>query len=80
MSIKINYSNKSISKSSANLVFFTDEKFNIGNLKKYISSNEFSYTDDLLKESDLKKNMFIFEVNSKKKNSFNFYQKRFKEF
>jgi leucyl aminopeptidase len=67
MSIKINYSNKSISKSSANLVFFTDEKFNIGNLKKYISSNEFSYTDDLLKESDLKKNMFIFEVNSKKK-------------
>jgi len=67
MSIKINYSNKSISKSSANLVFFTDEKFNIGNLKKYISSNNFSYTDDLLKESDLKKNMFIFEVNSKKK-------------
>ena len=67
MSIKINYSNKPISKSSANLVFFTDEKFNIGNLKKYISSNEFSYTDDLLKESDLKKNMFIFEVNSKKK-------------
>ena len=67
MSIKINYYNKAISKSLVNLVFFTDEKFNINNLKKYISSAEFSYIDDLLKTSDLKKNMFIFEVNSKKK-------------
>jgi leucyl aminopeptidase len=67
MSIKINYSNKAISKSTANIVIFTDEKFNISNEKKYISSNEFSYINDLLKSSDLKKNMFVFEVNSKKK-------------
>jgi len=67
MTIKINYSNKAISKSSANLVLFTDEKFNINNLKKYISKTEFTYIKDLLKTSDLKKSIFVFEINSKKK-------------
>ncbi len=67
MTIKINYSKKTISKSSANLVLFVNEKFNISNIKKYISSSEFSYINDLLKTIDLKKNMFVFEVNSKKK-------------
>jgi len=67
MSIKINHSNKASSKSLANLVLFTDEKFNINNLKKYISNTEFSYIEDLLKTSDLKKSIFVFEINSKKK-------------
>ena len=67
MSIQINYSNKASSKSSSNIVLFADEKFNIKGLNKYLSSSEFSYINDLLKTSDLKKNMFIFEVNSKKK-------------
>ena len=67
MSIKINYSKKTDSKSSANLVLFSNEKFNINGLKKYLSSSEFSYINDLLKTSDLKKNMFVFELNSKKK-------------
>jgi len=67
MAIKINYSNKVSGKSASNLVFFTDEKFNITNLKKYISTTEFSYIKDLLKTSDLKKSIFVFEVNSKKK-------------
>ena len=67
MSIKINYSNKAINKLSSNLVLFTDEKFSNSNLKKYISNTEFSYINDLLKASDLKKNMFVFEVNSKRK-------------
>jgi len=67
MSIKINYSNKAISKSSANLVLFTDEKFSSNGLKKQLSNSEFFYITDLLKTSDFKKNMFVFEVNSKKK-------------
>jgi leucyl aminopeptidase len=67
MSIKINYSKKISSKSLTNLVLFTDEKFNISNLKKYISNTEFSYIKDLLKTSDLKKSIFVFEINSKKK-------------
>ena len=67
MSIQINYKNSGSKKPSTNVVLFTDEKFNISNLKKFISNWEFSYINDLLKTSDLKKNLFVFEVNSKKK-------------
>ena len=67
MSIEINYSKKAISGLSSNLVLFANEKFNLNNIKKHISSSEFSYINDLLKTSDLKKNMFVFELNSKKK-------------
>ena len=67
MTIKINYSNKASGKSSTNLVLFTEENFNINGLKKHLSNAEFSYINDLLKNSDLKKNLFFFEVNSKKK-------------
>ena len=67
MSIKINFSKKATAKISGNTILFTDEKFNISNLKKYITSTEFSYIKDLLKTSDLKKSIFVFEINSKKK-------------
>jgi len=67
MTIKINYSNRLSGKTSTNLVLFTNENFNISNLKKYISNSEFSYINDLLKNSDLKKNQLYFEINSKKK-------------
>ena len=70
MSIKINYSNKSTSKSSTNLVLFVDQNFNISGLKKIISNNEFSYISDLLKTSDLKKDLLFFELTSKKSKSF----------
>ena len=80
MSIKINYSKKTTGKSQSNLVLYTDEKFTINNLKKFLSKTEYSYINDLLKTSDIKKNIFVFELNSKKKDSFNFYQKRFEDF
>ena len=67
MTIKIIYKNSDSKKLSSNLVLFTNEKFNISNLKKSISSSEFSYISDLLKTSDLKKDLFVFELNSKKK-------------
>jgi leucyl aminopeptidase len=67
MSIKISYSKNKAEKSEGNLVLFADEKFSINGLKKYLSSLEFSYINDLLKTSDLKKNLLIFELNSKKK-------------
>ena len=67
MSININYSNKALNKTSANVILFSNEKFNIANLKKFLSVNEYSYISDLLKTSDLKKKLLIFEVNSKKK-------------
>ena len=67
MSININYLKKISNESTSNLVLFSNEKFNVSGLKKYLSDSEYSYINDLLKTSDLKKNLFIFEVNSKKK-------------
>jgi leucyl aminopeptidase len=66
MSVKINYKSNNSQKVSSNLVLFVDEKFNINGLKKHISNSEFSYISDLLKNSDLKKNLLVFKINSKK--------------
>ena len=67
MSIKVSYLEKKNSKTVGNLVLFSDEKYRINSLKKYLSDLEFSYINDLLKTNDLKKNLFVFELNSKKK-------------
>jgi leucyl aminopeptidase len=66
MNVKINYNNSVSKKVTSNLVLFVDEKFNIIGLKKYISKSEFSYISDLIKNSNLKKNLLVFEINSKK--------------
>ena len=66
MTVKINYKSNSLKKISSNLVLFVDEKFNISGLKKHISKSEFSYISDLIKNSDLKKDLLVFEINSKK--------------
>ena len=66
MAVQINYKNSGLNKDTANLVLFVDEKFNIKGLKRYISQTEFSYISDLLKNSDLKKNLLLFEINSKR--------------
>ena len=66
MSIQIIYKNSGFEKFSKNLVLFVGENYNINDLKKHISNSEFSYINDLLKNSDLKKNLLFFEVNSKK--------------
>ena len=66
MTIQINYKTSYSKKVSSNLVLFVDEKFNISRLKEYISNSEFSYISDLLKNSDLKKDLLVFEINSKK--------------
>ena len=63
MPVKINYTNRLGNSASSNLVLFTDEKFNIIRFKKNLSSTEYSYISDLLKTSDLKKNILIFELN-----------------
>jgi len=67
MSIQINYKSGISKKILSNLVLFVDEKFNIKGIKNYISNSEFAYISDLLKTSDLKKNLLVFEINSKKK-------------
>ena len=66
MTVQINYKSNNSKKVSSNLVLFVDEKFNINSLKKHISNSEFSYIADLLKTSDLKKDLLLFKINSKK--------------
>ena len=41
MSIKINYLKKADPEISANLVLFSNDKFNINSLKKYLTDKEF---------------------------------------
>jgi len=66
MAIKINYKTNIQKKLSSNYILFVDEKFNINGLKKYISNSEISYISDLLKNNDLKKDLLVFEISSKK--------------
>ena len=67
MSIKIDYKNNLSNKKLANLVLFSDEKFNISSLKKYLKSSEYSFISDLLKTKDLKQKILSFDISSKKK-------------
>ena len=67
MPIKINYLNKTITETSENLVLFLNDKFNTNSASKYLTSTELTYINDLLKTSDLKKNLLVSELNSKKK-------------
>ena len=66
MTISINYKKNYLKKDSSSLILFIDEKFNISGLKKYVSTSEYTYISDLLKNKDLKK-IYEFEINSKKK-------------
>jgi leucyl aminopeptidase len=66
MTIQIIYKSNSLKKVSSNLILFVDDKFNINGLKKHILSSEFLYISDLLKNSDFKKDLLVFEINSKK--------------
>jgi leucyl aminopeptidase len=66
MTVQINYKTTSSKKVLSNLILFVDEKFNINGLKKHILNSEFSYISEILKDRDLKKDLLIFEINSKK--------------
>ena len=67
MTVQINYKNSASRNKLNNLILFVNEKYDIKGLKKILSNPEFSYISDLLKVSDLKKKIFVFEINSKKK-------------
>jgi len=67
MTVKITYSKKTSDITANNVILFSDEKFKINNLKKYLNSTEQTYISELLKTSDIKKNLQIFNINSKKK-------------
>jgi leucyl aminopeptidase len=66
MAVQIKYKIVDPKKVSSNLVLFVDEKFNISGLIKHISNSEFSYISELLNNSDLNKDLLVFEINSKR--------------
>ena len=66
MSITINYKN-TLKTNTSNMVLFVDEKFNVSNLKKFLSRSDYSFISDLLKTKDLKKKILSFDINSKRK-------------
>ena len=61
MTVQINYKNKALKNTTNNLILFVGENFDINALKKHISSDEFSYISDLLKNSDLKKECTLYK-------------------
>ena len=67
MSINVNYKKNLSKKNSSQLVLFVDEDFNLLNLTKYISKNEYLLVNDLLKSRDKKKKILVFEISSKRK-------------
>ena len=66
MTVQISYKNSAPKEVRDNLLLFTDQNFNVNNLKKYLSKAEFSYIFEMLKSNDLKKEFLLFEINSKK--------------
>ena len=67
MTVQINYKKTSSKNTARNVVLFTGQNFDIKGIKKYVSNVEYSHISDLLKTSDLKKDLLIFEISSKKK-------------
>ncbi|MDA9177217.1 leucyl aminopeptidase [Candidatus Pelagibacter sp.] len=69
MTININYKKKkpNLISSSTNLILFSDENYNLLSLKHHITKEQYSYIYDIIKNSDLKKDILFFDVNSKKR-------------
>ena len=67
MPVKISYLKKTSPKSSGNLILFCKDRFKIDGLKKHLSKNDFSHISELLKGSNSKKDVLIFDITSKKK-------------
>ena len=67
MTVKINYSQKKFNKNVSNIVIFLGENLKINVLKKYLQEFEFNYINDLFKNIDKKKKLFIYDISSKKR-------------
>ena len=66
MTVQIKYEDKDFKNINSNIVIFVGEKFDITGAGNLISESEFSYISDLLKTSNLKKDIISFRINSKK--------------
>mgnify|MGYP002056043507 CR=1 FL=1 len=67
MSIKISLKKNINNKDIKNYVLFCEKNYKINTIRKETTSAEFSYIAGLLKNNDLKKNIYSFDISSKKK-------------
>ena len=67
MQIKINYLSKSNNQFVYNQALFIEENFDIKFIEPFFSNNEIVYIREILKKTNLKKNVISFDLNSKKK-------------
>ena len=66
MSVQVVYKNKLKSSNSGAIVLFTEDKFQIKNLKGFLSKKETSYIDKILKnKKNSKENIISFNTNEK---------------
>ena len=67
MSIKISLKKNINNKDIKNYVLFCEKNYKINTIKKEITNVEFSYIAGLLKNNDLKKNIYSFDISPKRK-------------
>ncbi len=67
MTVQISHINKANIKTSYNQVLFTNKNLDINNLKKDFTKDEGLFIKDILKKTNNKKGIFLFNVSSKKK-------------
>ena len=66
MTIRIIYKKKAANTALKNVVLFVNDKFDIRHLRKYVTSNEFKFISDLIKNEDTKSKFLVFRISSKK--------------
>ena len=66
MTIRIIYKKKEANIALKNVVLFVNDKFDIHHLRKHVTSNEFKYISDLIKNEDTKRKFLVFRISSKK--------------
>jgi len=66
MNIKIKHSNKSDNFSHSSHVFFLKEKFEIKTLKNFLGKSDLEFIAEILKVKNIKKNILLLDLNSKK--------------
>ena len=67
MTVQVSHINKANIKSSYNQVIFINKNLDINNLKKDFTRDERIFIKDILKKKNNKKDIFLFNVSSKKK-------------
>ena len=67
MIINIKYNKAINNKLITNYALFSRENYNITNLKNYFSNSEIASIKEIIKNTNLKKNIISFNLNSKKK-------------